>query len=512
MQSALLYREVCRRRSFLIGMLMTLACSTLLARSAEAQAKERPNEPAAGYRMLDVRASVRLLATIPGESLVQLLIDPAGQIFLGGREAVFVVEEADVGPGLKLREIYREHGDHWFMGLAQRGDDLYVAKHDAVMILPGAIKRRASIKAKPIVWGFPHAKGWAFHQTLHDLKFGPDGKLYFTMGDPAWFYGDFRWPDHWFQTRIATAGVPRERNITSIGGLFRCDGTEGSNLELVATGTRNNCGFDWNAQFDLLTSDNDHEQDNRYVPGRLLFMVPGGFYNWPRGWMDNRPEDLPALAGMGREVPVGLAVYDDDRLPADYRGNVLVARWGKRGLDRFVLKRDGSGYTAQEIPWLVCPPGRRPMAVTVGRGGRVYAIVSHMETNAESPTYTADLLEIDAAGGPAGFEGYDVATAHAERLWKELASPNLSQRVAAQHELARRGDKVLSSIAERLARAKPGEPALPHLIRLAGLAREPEAHRALVRLLQNADEDVRYHAIHALTAQGGLPWIDLWHL
>jgi len=86
-------------------------------------------------------------------------------------------------------------------------------------------------------------------------------------------------------------------------------------LQLVATGTRNNVGFDWNESFDLFTTDNDHEQDTRYVPGRLLFIVPGGFYNWPRGWMDDRPEDLPALAGMGREVPVGLAVYGDTRLP-----------------------------------------------------------------------------------------------------------------------------------------------------------------------------------------------------
>ena len=79
-----------------------------------------------------------------------------------------------------------------------------------------------------------------------------------------------------------------------------------------------------------------------------------------------RPEDLPALAGMGREVPVGLAVYGDTRLPADYRDNVLVARRGQQLIDRFALERKGAGYVAKEIPWLACPPSRRPMAVTVG--------------------------------------------------------------------------------------------------------------------------------------------------
>ncbi len=70
----------------------------------------------AGYRLLDPRATVRVLATLPGESLVQVVVDPAGRLFLGGREGVFVVESGDVRPGLRLTELYREVGDHWFMG------------------------------------------------------------------------------------------------------------------------------------------------------------------------------------------------------------------------------------------------------------------------------------------------------------------------------------------------------------------------------------------------------------
>ena len=81
-----------------------------------------------------------------------------------------------------------------------------------------------------------------------------------------------------------------------------------------------------------------------------MLAVEGGFYNWPRGWMEDRPENHPALAGMGREVPVGLAVYDDSRLPPGYLGNVLVARWGKQAIDRFIPRRDGAGYTATETP------------------------------------------------------------------------------------------------------------------------------------------------------------------
>ena len=489
---------------------IALALVALLATVAPAAIASREGD--AGYRLLDPRATVRVLATLPGESLAQVVVDPAGRLFLGGREGVFVVEASDVKPGLELTTIYRQEGDHWFMGLVPRGDDLYVAKHDAILVLPGAVTKRASVTPRQIVWGFPRAKGWAFHQTLHDLKVGPDGKLYVSMGDPAWSFGDFRRPDHWFQTRIETAGTPATRDITSVGGLFRFDAGDGSNLELVATGTRNNNGFDWNAAFDLMTTDNDHEQDSRYVPSRLLFVVAGGHYNWPRGWMEDRPDNLPALAGMGREVPVGLAVYDDARLPEDYRGNILVARWGQGKIDRFAPSREGSGYKAREIPWLVCPPGRRPMAVAVGRGGRVYAVVSHMETNAESPTYTADLLEIDAAGGEPGFSGYETATASVDHLYGELSRPDLSRRMPAHVELARRGDAAVSGIADRMGTARPDDPALPHLVRLAGLSEGRESLRRLVDALRDTHEDVRYHAVHALAGRSGPPWIDLWGL
>ncbi len=498
--------EPARQPPGVYAMLRMLAIA--LSCAASCPAANAADEPA-GYRVLDDRLAVRRLATIPGESLAQIVVGPEGHLFLGGREAVFVVEPGEVGPGLVPEELYREPGDRWFMGLAVRGEDLIVAKHDAVLVLPGAAWQRGPATARRIVWGFPAAKGWAFHQTLHDLKVGPDGRLTFTMGDPAWSFGDARRPDHWFRTRIETAGVPADRPIVGVGGLFRCD-PDGSNLTLLSTGTRNSNGFDWNERFDLFTTDNDHEQDPRYVPSRLLLHVDGGFYNWPRGWMDGRPEDLPALAGMGREVPVGLAVYGDSRLPAEYRGNVLIARWGRQSIDRFAPEPAGSGYTAREIPWLVCPPGRRPMAVAVGRGGRVYAIVGHMESNAESPVYTADLLEIDLDDDAPAYDppGLDAMTL--DEVFAELEAPDLSTRMAAHVWLTAQGGPALRGLGRRLdallARDDEGAArALPHLIRLAGLSTSEESFDRLVGLLDDDREALREQAVRALAQRGGVP-------
>ena len=147
------------------------------------------DEDDGGYRLHDPALRVQRLATIPGESLVQVVADPAGRLFLGGREAVFVVEPEDVKAGLRPRELYREPGDHWFMGIAPRGEDLYVAKHDAVLVLPGAVRGREPVVARPIVWGFPRAKGWAFHQTRCTTFVGLRRQLYFFFdGRPRWSF------------------------------------------------------------------------------------------------------------------------------------------------------------------------------------------------------------------------------------------------------------------------------------------------------------------------------------
>ena len=79
-----------------IGNLIRLA---LAAIALSFPAFVRAGEDDGGYRLHDPALRVRLLATIPGESLAQVVADPAGRLFLGGREAVFVVEPEDVEVG-----------------------------------------------------------------------------------------------------------------------------------------------------------------------------------------------------------------------------------------------------------------------------------------------------------------------------------------------------------------------------------------------------------------------------
>src|SRR6185436_18700572 len=46
----------------------------------------------------------------------------------------------------------------------------------------------------------------------------------------------------------------------------------------------------------------------------------------------------------GGGSPTGAIAYNEDALPAEYRGNLFMCEWGKGSLDRFIVERDGATY------------------------------------------------------------------------------------------------------------------------------------------------------------------------
>ncbi len=87
-----------------------------------------------------------------------------------------------------------------------RGDDLYILTVSALYLIPEGRTRREGLVAKRLIWGVPM---YHVHQCFHGMTWGPDGDLYFAMGDPLVSYGDYNRPDHWghwtFFSRPATA-------------------------------------------------------------------------------------------------------------------------------------------------------------------------------------------------------------------------------------------------------------------------------------------------------------------
>src|SRR4051812_43232428 len=114
--------------------------------------------------------------------------------------------------------------------------------------------------------GFDHDHG------VHGLNIGPDGKLYFTVGDAG------------VKNLQASDGKGPKftSNTTDIqkGTVWRCD-PDGTNLELIAHNFRNNYECCVNSFGEVWLSDNDDDGNQQT---RICFVMPGGNYGYgPRG-------------------------------------------------------------------------------------------------------------------------------------------------------------------------------------------------------------------------------------
>jgi putative heme-binding domain-containing protein len=403
----------------------------------------RPSGPGpVDYRPGDASLAVELIDRVEGESLLSVRGDAEGRLFVGGREGLFVYEP-DGGEGYRPRRLITRFPAHsWVNDVAIRGDDLYVMTNAALYLLKGARTKPDGVVPERIVWGWPVD----LHVTLHGLTWGLDGDLYFVAGDPLLNYGDFaRRPDHWGHWTIHTRPEGTVVPYTGQGGVFRVR-PDGSNLRVVARGLRGAFGIATDRRGEIFTCDNDHESlPAAYSPARLLHVVPGADFAWPRGWTADKGPDRADLlrtmmegAGLGREVPVGMAYHDDPLLPEAYRDSLFLARWGQRRIDAFRLVPRGASFGVEERPLLIGRDTARPVGVTVGPGGEVLAVVCYMQNNEWSPAYVADLVRIRPKGADVTSGRWDPTRIDEVTLFQGLDSVSWNRRWEAYREILRR--------------------------------------------------------------------------
>lgn len=462
------------------------------------------------YSVADQDLKTVLIDSDPHESFLGMHVDTAGRLFVGGREALFVYEpDAQSGFG-RRKELFRFPDHTWIYDIAARGNDLYVLTVSALYVIPEAVTKREGLVPKRLIWGVPLGH---VHQCFHGMAIGPEGDIYFAMGDPVWYYGDFNRPDHWGHWTFFSQPDGTRTPYTGVGGVFRCR-PDGSQLQIVARGLRNSCGLTFDSHWNLFTNDNDHEGlPSAFVPGRLIHVTPHTYFSWPTGWLLSKTPDRADLLetmfdGLGRAVPVGETYYGDTFLPERLQDNLLIARWCIRAVTRYPLEHRGASFKVHEQTLMSGQDLARPVSVAVGRGGRIFVTVSYMAHNEGSPVYRSDVAMITRRDNapPYPFAGYEATSAAADRLWQELSSPSWSDRYRAHVELLRRGGDLLVQAGARLQRAGKDDPAREHLIWLAAAAApsaSPDAARRLGQrlgeLARHGDDMQRLQAVRALT-------------
>ncbi len=146
--------------------------------------------------------------------------------------------------------------------LARRGDIYFTCIPDLYLLRDKNGDGKADEK-KSLQTGYGIRTAFLGHD-LHGLRFGPDGKLYFSCGD---------------------RGFSIEQNGKTIaspetGAVLRCN-PDGSGLEIFATGLRNPQELAFDQYGNLFTGDNNSDAGDE---ARWVYLVEGGDSGWRIGW------------------------------------------------------------------------------------------------------------------------------------------------------------------------------------------------------------------------------------
>jgi len=292
---------------------------------------------------------------------------------------------------------------------------------------------------------------WCFYgHDLHGLVNGPDGRIYFSMGDRGY---------------NVESREGRRYEGTDRGGVFRC-WPDGSGRELYATGLRNPQELAFDEFGNLFTGDNNCDSGDL---ARVVYVTEGGDSGWRQNVQSlpsrgpwNRehmwellsdPRDparpawaLPPIDHVGAG-PSGLAYYpgtgeshryDDTFLMVDFYGSgatlhafrAAPAGAGFRLTERHEYYR---GTTVTDIAW---GPDSRLYLSDWGEGwgpsdkGNMFTITNETVRGDDSARAQIDGV---AALLREGFSARD-----SRELLALLAHPDQRIRLAAQYELAAR--------------------------------------------------------------------------
>jgi putative membrane-bound dehydrogenase-like protein len=221
-----------------------------------------------------------------------------------------------------------------------KGQKVFVCQSPDILVFED---RDGDLKAdgppKKFLTGF---RGFDHDHGVHGLSIGPDGKLYFTVGDAG--VGGLQSSDG--------KGRKWTSNDTDCraGTVWRCD-MDGTNLELIAHNFRNNYECCVNSFGEVWLSDND---DDGNMQTRICFVMPGGNYGYhPRGpgqshWHEEQPGVVHKVLRTGFGSPTGITFYEGTLFPAKYRGSLLHCDAGPREVRWFHPKPVGAGYQLEK--------------------------------------------------------------------------------------------------------------------------------------------------------------------
>ncbi len=206
----------------------------------------------------------------------------------------------------------------------------------------------------------------------HAIIEGKDGRLFAISGN------DSEIPDQIDRSRVPRlwgndhllGRMPDARgfmaNRMGPGGFVLSFNPDGSDIELIAVGFRNQYDIAFNKQGDLFTFDADMEWDVGtpwYRPTRVNHIVSGVDFGWRNGtgkYPAYAADSFGAVVDVGYGSPTGIVFPYETNFPEPYRSSLLIGDWSYGVIYAVDMQADGGSYTGSLLPFV----SAAPMAVT----------------------------------------------------------------------------------------------------------------------------------------------------
>jgi len=352
--------------------------------------------------------------------------------------------------------FYQDTSINAALGIAVLGNKVIVSCSPNVFVLTDTDGDDKADKKEVLFTGIG---GEQHDHAIHAFTFGPDGKLYFNMGNA----GD--------SIHDKNGNVVRDIEGTPVNGkgkpyrqgmVFRCD-MDGSNFEVLANNFRNNYEVAADAYGNLWQSDND-DDGNRGV--RINYILEYGNYGYTdemtgAGWRSRRvnmedsipiqhwhlndPGVVPNLLQTGSGSPTGMLIYEGNLLPATFQGQMIHAEPGHNVVRSYPVKKSGAGYTAQiaNIVESVDDEWFRPSDVCIAPDGSLF--ISDWYDPGVGGHQVGDLDRGRVFRVARNTTNYSVPAFSVNTTLdaiKELENPNLATRYMAWQKLHGQGNAV----------------------------------------------------------------------